>query len=976
MSWTRARRIGVTLTFLELAGDCGWLLADSAGESLADLCDERGTLFTERKPGVWVERGADHPLLAQLTAAGGPIVIPRSGAWRTGPELESGRVEFTPADVAKGPVAKPPRFIARFRLLPAIRSEDASVWLADDPGRAVLAEWLAASPESLLAAFRVARLESGSRRVVLFVGPRGGAVGSPFPGAAGYYPHPRLASLLVPRGLRLSPPARGEALAKAFGLGSREFGLLAARGGRVACERLPITALRPATRLACYVATSPAPLVEPAEDWARLTLPRFVVESESSGALPAVPEPPAKPLPGRRGAWLGRLLPTRVPGPKRAATPPPTVPPVRVLEKLSSPQALTVGNDWVARLAALERRVLAELPRADAPRRCRLWAELGAIYAAVGNPPDAAVSLLNAAWVDPGHDAVQSWLAAERRLARVAQPTTPAAACALAAPKPSASRLACAALAHAAALPSPPAETAARLPELARLIDPSSPDLPARAAWLGLRALDTLTGGDALALARGRDKLFERLTATGPSLDVDAPSFLRFRGVSGERHAAARDWMARVREPLHRWLGKLATPGRLQWAGLDGDPAGTTAYADLMLAWGLAKLGDRARAAELDAQAATALSADSPGADPRVTRLLLDAFRHTAPAPPPTGRADLPGLPSHLRERLASLDELGRYAVNKLRASSAILEPGEMVDPYGGRGVATFLGADALGERLNRFLVAHELLPRTADARELLALGPADPTATTMPRVVFALLEAALRLDADLVAALIPQTVRAVELIPEWVRLSSPLTDPAAVTSRVGRRMVESACHAAVGFHLPESFAAMTEELVRHVDRPDGPGARLAESVAGLYFRALRRLDLKPLAALLLGRLRPGHLVGARELGLAVGAVRRRRRGGRQPGARRRPRPPAGARHRRRPRAHGRGHRLRQCPRRRPAARRPRPARRTVPAPSTWSRPPAPPTAITPSTRCASSTPPSAPPSATSSSSAPACERG
>ena len=872
--WDAARRVGKPLDCLGLQGQRGWLHG-VASESVLGLCTESGgQVFTEQAQGVWVERGAGHPLTAQLAGQTPEIVIPRGGAWGVAP-TRSGQVILPAKPAVEIRLPRPPRFHARQRLLRASAWEDASVYLVDAPGRDALRAWLATTPEAALAPLRVARLSAEGRERLLFAGPRGSGFTVPFADAVGYCPHPKLATLLIPRGFKLSPVTRAEVLTRLFGLGRREFGLVGFENGRVTCTRLPVGAFRPASRLARYQVPTAVALTEPTEEHSRLALPRFVAVAESSTQLQPAVVPEAKPRPvvkKRSRSWLGQLLPTRQTKPlKPAATESIPTPPGRVLEKLASPQALAIGGEWLTRRAGLERRVLAELPRADALRRVQLWAELGEVYVAIGHPADAAVALLNAAWGDPGLDAAQAWLTAERRLARLHSLGGADALVALAAPKPCAARLACATLTHAAALPSPPAETLTHLPELARLIDPALPDLPARAAWLGYQALDRLSGGDALALARGRDGLFERLAATGPSLDVDAPSFLRFRGVSGERHAAARDWTARVREPLHRWLGKLGTPGRLQWAGLDGDPTGTTAYADLMLAWGLAKLGDRARAAELQASAAAALTAETPpGADPRVPKLLLDAFRHRARTAA-DGRTDLPGLPPELHARLAALDELGRYAVDKLRAASAILEPGELVDPYGGRGVAAFLGADALGERLGRFLAAREWLPGVADARELLALGPADPTATTMPRIIFALLEASPRLDASLVAALIPQTIRAVELIPEWLRRSAPMSDPAPLAARIGKRMIESACHAAATFQLPESFGEMTEDLVRHADDPDGSGARLVESVAGLMFRTLRRLRLIPLAGLLLNRLRPGTPIGARELGLSVG---------------------------------------------------------------------------------------------------------
>src|SRR5204863_4636834 len=121
---------------------------------------------------------------------------------------------------------------------------------------------------------------------------------------------------------------------------------------------------------------------------------------------------------------------------------------------------------------------------------------------------------------------------------------------------------------------------------------------------------------------RCRDRLLERLYRTGLSVDLDVPTFLRFAGqVTGERLQAVREWLLRAREPVHRWLA--ASPGRpagasglatlatfaaapdplMQACGFGSATRPTRAYADLTLAYGLARLGERAACQDLAAQA-------------------------------------------------------------------------------------------------------------------------------------------------------------------------------------------------------------------------------------------------------------------------------------------------------------------------------------------------------------------------------------
>ena len=64
-------------------------------------------------------------------------------------------------------------------------------------------------------------------------------------------------------------------------------------------------------------------------------------------------------------------------------------------------------------------------------------------------------------------------------------------------------------------------------------------------------AVTRLCDGDALGLARWRDRLLNRLRDRGPVLDLDEPSFLRFHGTtSADRFQTARDWLAKARDPI------------------------------------------------------------------------------------------------------------------------------------------------------------------------------------------------------------------------------------------------------------------------------------------------------------------------------------------------------------------------------------------------------------------------------------------
>ncbi len=843
----------------------------------ATLADRGVEVYREARPGVWVEAGLTHPLLETLRPPpGDEWRLARDRSWRAGPAVPP-LPAASPRLGAElpAPTSRPvPAHAAALRLVANAGPAAATLWLWTG-GRAGLAELLRDTPEALLRKYRIATLdvpESPAGVTVLLAEPGGAAPVALTPDLAEFAAHPQCPTLFLPAGTRLSPPLRPRALVEAFDLGSGHLTVLARHGDSWRPVRIPSASFGN-LRDAIDYEVPPRADFRPASAVASwVNLPAFVAEVEEVPAREKTP--PAREVvevaavrPGRLREWLRHWRragkPVRFGPPPEVAPEPeaPEAPADRLKGKLASPQALVMGNEWAARRRDLERRVLADLPQLPPAGRVELWADLAAVYAAFGDAGDAAVCRLNAAWDGPPESAAD-WLEAECRAARV-EPRHASAVNLLAAPDSVPLAAVTAAFLASAAAPGP--ELAALLHRVTR----READLPARGVWLARLGAARLSGGDPHGLAGARDRLFARLRDKGPGLDLDAPAFLRFRGVAaGDRLTLARDWLVRVREPVQRWVGKLASPGRLQWAGLDGEAPRTAAYADLMLAWGLSKVGDRAHAKGLEVAATKALQLPAtPGVDPRVHPHLLACFLAR-------GRDAQDGRPdgdAAAQEAPPGTDALGRYAIDALRAHSRILEPRAGVDPFEARDVLGFLGRDALGARLAEFLRPKGALHNPDDARRLLAIDQADPTAVTMPRVLFALLEAAPRLDPQLVSAVIPQTLRAIELIPEWVRLGNLSGDAAALTHRYGRRMLLSACHAATLFQLAGSLRAATEQLVERCDTPDGPTARLFEPVAGPYFRALARLGLRPLAELLVAKLRAGTEAGPRELGLAVG---------------------------------------------------------------------------------------------------------
>ena len=125
----------------------------------------------------------------------------------------------------------------------------------------------------------------------------------------------------------------------------------------------------------------------------------------------------------------------------------------------------------------------------------------------------------------------------------------------------------------------------------------------------------------------------------------------------------------------------------------------TAAYAKLMLAWGLGCLGERLRSIDWTTRARKALAqASGPGVDPAAHAVLgglfADRVRGVQDGRPPAG-----GIPADLLPRYDALPPLARYAVDRLRDHSRILEPLREGVALRGLDVRLVRGTDRLGER-------------------------------------------------------------------------------------------------------------------------------------------------------------------------------------------------------------------------------------------------------------------------------------
>jgi hypothetical protein len=683
------------------------------------------TAFMEAAARVWVEIGYQHPLVQQIEPpASGLLLIRSPSDWQIREEApwvgEMPSFSLARQSLLRGAGAPVPRLEFSLRLVPDGPGEPADLWLLDDRAWDRFTQLAADCNSAFVARWRAAVFEAaGQTRVALWAKPSKRPPPSLLIPARGFRSHAQLPHLFLPFGSRLQPPLRRDALRRLFPGDAEQLTLLVpSDSGGYLPARLATTAFVPMEDVLRYASNA-------AETELEAVLPNafggwldfveaehdHVVPSPAAGDLSVAFSEFADPNPRKSGKHgrtsrglkglvvrFKRRLRTHRPWEKRREAN------EAALRPEPPPEPGGRRHDLQERRAELEQQFLRALGPNDAAERLAVLPELASLHAQLGNFSDAAVCWLNAAWDQeaPPNYWLWGWLQVERKLGRslCAEDDLPALIESIGTPG-TVRTLAATVVWHARQETAPPG-FAERAGVMRQLLEANESWLPVRAAWLAHLGLARTARGDVLALVRARDRLSERLMRHGLSLELDVPSFLRFEGRgASERFAFVREWLVRVRDPIHRWVDLLvrhrppdyqrALPPRFP----DEDGRCTKAFADLMLAWGLARLGEHNAARHLEQAARDALNrCDDP-----VLRLLGDAYSFRIEQGRESRAVGGP-LPLKL---LAALDQLtpdpddddrllARYRIDVLRGRSKILEPTDRISPV--RPIAVRLTAD------------------------------------------------------------------------------------------------------------------------------------------------------------------------------------------------------------------------------------------------------------------------------------------
>jgi len=688
-----------------------WLYVDEPPMSVLLRCQLRHemTAFVERAPRVWIEAGWQHPLQKLLSPPGtAGRIIRGSNQWRwidncgiepQKPLIVEGRRSVKSFEDSRGRTALP----IPLRLIATDRRDNPEVWLVQHEPLEQLQRLVEQSSDAALAGWEYALASAGENLVVVLRAKRSRHAPADLAvSTAGFVPYLRMPNLYLPAGMMLQPPLRRDQARRWLADSDDHISLLLPNGDSTfAVARVRSHTFQPLLQ-ACEYKAPVARHWEPVRSASPLPFELFsIVADPVSEPIAAVRRPiqvPAslpQPEPAEPSGLFQRLRrlfqsdgdeQTDVTGLVQNALPEmPAAGPSEVSKRRLKHQE---------RRIALEERLRQSLAPEHVADRSAIWPQLAGAHADLGQFTEAAACWLNALWESDSLPPLwlRGWLQAEKMLSRIPlleddlltllhMPPTPAGIRTLAA----------CTVVLAQQDPAPPA-LVAYAERIRQRLDAGETWLPIRAAWLAQCALARVSQGDVLALARTRDRLLERLFQHGLSLEQDIPSFLRFSGrQAGEKFPFVRDWLQRVRDAVHRWIDGLVKQRPSDYAltlpanFADRDGRCTKAYADLMLAWGLARLGE-ASAARHHYQSAVAPLAETAEPAAALVVRIFD-FRIQQQLDHPHDEPLLPGPLSDDLQRLSAppFDErriLAAYSIDALRARSRILDGNERRDVF------------------------------------------------------------------------------------------------------------------------------------------------------------------------------------------------------------------------------------------------------------------------------------------------------
>ncbi|MBL8795895.1 MAG: hypothetical protein JNM56_18480, partial [Planctomycetia bacterium] len=799
--------------------------------------------YVERAPHVWVELGHTHALVDALKPPPGKMLFLRPPRdWSYLDEVAFRDIyevldfSLPDAKIAWKETAPGKRLTVPLRLAPSGGTPAAELWVLRERAYEIVDLLVREAEDALLNRLSFAVGEHrGETSIVLRVRPSK----QPPPvlqlAAPSFRPYQKMPNLFMPIDKTLKPPLRRDAVRQLLADDPDKIvWLYPGPDGSFAPQSLPDSAFRPLRDWVDYVLDREHDAVQTWIDAARFEFGSYICKDD-----PQQPKPPRGKAPRDRKSMLAQEVEDE------DATPAPTV--VEKPKKKTSRDADEFAplpdlqkSELQEKLGELEKQFLSVEGALDEPDRQALWPRMAELHAQLDQKSDAAICWLNAVWEYDRlpADTLWQWAQLEAGFRGRQMPVAELDRW-LTLPNPTAVELrTVVAVIVAAAWDESAANRQAivqRLPRLHRFLEQHEVRLGVRAVWLAWSSLAKLSSGDVLALARTRDRLLERLLNSGLSTEYDLPSFMRFSGQhASEKFRVVRDRVVRLRELAQRWITLCHKDGNGQGAG----PQPTQAYKDLMFAFGMARLGEANEARRVQEAARLVLAEQKD----EVHDFLLSAYcfridqalagkPHSGPLP----AAQMEALQKKLKD-----DRFKLFKVDRLRASSHILEPQEQVDAYR----SWRANVDELAKELSRLF---QLSDRGELEAAITKLLKAQKKPKEQQRVLAAALELAPRVSEAFTVDLLAQLLAARDSL-------TVVQDSHELEQRA--KLLERALFLAAHFDRVEFLQQLVASFMQLLESQRGDNAAQAlDTLAGQCLRGLRKLGLRDEIGSLLQRM-------------------------------------------------------------------------------------------------------------------------
>ncbi|MCA9174624.1 MAG: hypothetical protein KDB14_09060 [Planctomycetales bacterium] len=646
--------------------------------------------YLEQSSRVWVQVGSRHPLGEHIKPPAGQLLLMRGERdWEYVDEhpfqdiyeLIDPQLPRTATSWTEAPCEE--RIEVPLRLTRGSANDTAELWVIRERALEQMEQLIRNSDDQLLSQLRFAVVhqvgtdsDSAPTEPVVILRTRPACKRPPVLvlDAVGYRQYLRLPNLFVPVGRLVHPPLRQNTLSPLLSAdASRIYWLHPLSGDEFVPESVLDSAFRPLDQWVTYVLDHHREAMTEWRDSHQFQFDEFVCADSDAKQK----KPPAKERSRQKEQDRAAKSP-------RSARPPESKLPsgegdddlslnFNLLADELIPQQ---KSELQVQLDEVEQEFAASEEPIDSPWRREQWIRLGMLNSALENAQDTTICWSNALWdartandlgaggvpLSPAESA--SWLRAELRNAGQDDPESLSVdeVLALGAARPLTAGVVPAYLVHAVARGDNRLQT--RLGDIAEFLHANEGFLPIRTMWLAWHSVYQLSDGDTLGLARARDRILERLFQNGLAPEANLPSFLRARG------AGQSDRFRSLLKQIHELYDKV-----LRWIVDAKESARTPAYAKLVFAFALARLGENGDCEQLIREALVEL-ADLDEVHIWLAGAFEARIRQTI-----RGERGQP-LPAEVVEQLETMDKMSRYLVDRLRTFSLILEPHERVDAF------------------------------------------------------------------------------------------------------------------------------------------------------------------------------------------------------------------------------------------------------------------------------------------------------